>query len=93
MNTMQTVPLRAGLTILLRQSASDESPGQFNWEQNTDTALDLNDAIRIRSAEFWLELGEPDRASKELEALSNHASQHPWGFRVRMQVVSAMSFY
>jgi hypothetical protein len=33
-------------------------------------SLPLNEAIRVKAAEFWLKLGEADEALRELEHLS-----------------------
>jgi hypothetical protein len=49
--------------------------------------LPLADAIRIRSAELWLEVGQPKEALRELQRLSPAAWRHPWAARV-LQVAS-----
>ena len=38
----------------------------------------LSDAVRVRSAEFWLRLGEPKEAMLELQKLPQTAARHPW---------------
>lgn len=53
--------------------------------------LRLAEAIRIQSAEFWLGLGLPDRASRELEQLPTEAAKHPWSLRLHLVVYSALS--
>jgi len=40
--------------------------------------LRLKDAVRVKSAEMWLGLGEPLQASKELAKLTKRAWNHPW---------------
>ncbi len=55
----------------------------------TDTGLALREAIPVRSAEYWMELGYPELAMEELEHLSLRASQHPWPRRVRQQAALA----
>jgi hypothetical protein len=45
--------------------------------------IDLRDALRVRSAEFWLKLGQPAPALLELEQLSRGAQSHPWASEVR----------
>ena len=52
----------------------------------------MNDAMRIKSAEFWLMLGGSDLASREIESLPENPSRHPWALRVRMTVFSTLSF-
>jgi hypothetical protein len=42
----------------------------------------LGDAVKIKSAEFWLELGQPVQALLELQDLPGSASRHPWAIQV-----------
>jgi hypothetical protein len=39
--------------------------------------LILRDALRVRSAEMWLRLGEPSQALLELQKLPKRAQQDP----------------
>ncbi len=43
----------------------------------TNEPLSLSHRLRIKSAEYWLKLGEADQALKELERLPQGASSHP----------------
>jgi hypothetical protein len=45
----------------------------------------FRDALRVRSAEYWLKLGEPYPALLELERLPDRAQSHPWTDCVRRQ--------
>jgi hypothetical protein len=45
--------------------------------------LPINDAIQIRAAEYWLELGEADEALRELEKLP-HTWNHPSAVEFRV---------
>jgi hypothetical protein len=47
-------------------------------------SLPFGDALRIQSAHYWLELGQPDEALRELEALPSRAWLHPLTVRVRL---------
>ena len=47
-------------------------------------SLPLGDALRIQSAHYWLELGQPDEALRELEALPSRAWRHPLTVEVRL---------
>ena len=40
--------------------------------------LPIDDALRVKSAEMWLEVGQIDEALLELDALSPSAWKHPW---------------
>ena len=44
----------------------------------------MGDALRIQSAHYWLELGQPDEALRELEALPSRVWLHPLTVRVRL---------
>jgi hypothetical protein len=43
----------------------------------TDAGLDLEDALAVRAAEYWLLLGEADEAFRELVALSSASWSPP----------------
>jgi len=49
------------------------------------TNLSLTDALRVKSAEMWLRLGEPGSALLELQRLKRRAWKHPWTERVLWQ--------
>lgn len=52
--------------------------------------LELGDAIRIRTAEMWLEVGEPTEALVELQKLTRRAWRHPWAEKVLESANQAM---
>ena len=52
--------------------------------------LSLSDLIQIKSAEYWLILGDPDGAVRELEALSSTSWNHPWAVKVRSDALEVM---
>lgn len=45
-------------------------------------SIALEDAIRIKSAEFYVKLGNPSLALGELERVTRKARRHPWAARV-----------
>jgi hypothetical protein len=47
----------------------------------------LKQALRVKSAEYWLKLGEPAQALMELERLPEQAQKHPWALRVQLSAV------
>ncbi len=49
----------------------------------------FRDALHIKSAEFWLRLGQPAQAQEELQRLSSDARKHPWTNRVLAKVLLA----
>ncbi len=59
---------RSALVALPKASGSNE---------HSSGPLSISDAQRIQSAHHWLDLGEPDSALRELEALPNRAWNHP----------------
>ena len=54
------------------------------------TELSMGHALRIKSAHYWLQLGEVDQALLELGALSTTASNHPLAVKARVAVLQAM---
>ena len=42
-------------------------------DEITDSGLALREAIPVRSAEYWMEMGCPELAVEELETLNAHA--------------------
>ena len=49
----------------------------------------LGDALHLKSAEYWLQLGEPLQAFRELARLSRRATKHPWTADVWLQAFRA----
>lgn len=49
----------------------------------------LGDALHLKSAEYWLQLGEPLQAFRELARLSRRATKHPWTADVWLQALRA----
>lgn len=54
------------------------------------TELSMGHALRIKSAQYWLELGEVDEALLELGALSATAINHPLAVKARVAVLQAV---
>jgi hypothetical protein len=52
--------------------------------------LPLKDAIQIKAAEYWLELGEADLALKELEALPSRIWKCGWALKTRIAAMGAL---
>ncbi|HWX18644.1 MAG TPA: hypothetical protein VN578_01940 [Candidatus Binatia bacterium] len=44
--------------------------------------ITIRDALRIKSAEFWLKLGQPFQALSELQGLTERGREHPWAAKV-----------
>jgi len=61
----------------------------LDLDEPTDSGLPLREAIPVRSAEYWMEMGYPELAMEELETLSERASRHAWPRRVRLQATLA----
>jgi hypothetical protein len=47
----------------------------------------LNEGLRIKSAEYWLKLGQPLPALLELQRLPKRARRRPWAKQVFQDVV------
>lgn len=52
--------------------------------------MKLHCALRVKSAEFWLKLGQPAAALLELQRLPKHAQTHPWATAVWSAVQQAV---
>ncbi len=61
---------------------------RFDLKQSPPT-LPINDAIRIRAAEYWLSLGEADEALRELERLPQ-TWNHPLAIKVRVAALDIL---
>jgi hypothetical protein len=51
--------------------------------------LTLKYAVRVKSAEYWLKLGQPAQAIIELERLPEDAKKHPWAVRTMASAIGA----
>ncbi len=51
--------------------------------------MELTDALRIKSAEFWLKLGELDQALLEIRSLPEQVQKHPSVLRIHLALVRA----
>jgi hypothetical protein len=51
--------------------------------------LRLKDALRVKSADYWLKLGQPDQALAELAALPKSVQRFPWPLKVHLAAVHA----
>jgi hypothetical protein len=52
--------------------------------------LSLPHALRVKSAEYWLRLGEADQAIRELEDLPKTAWDHQAAVKVRVAALDAL---
>ena len=62
--------------------------------ENPGTALkpglSLGNALRVKSAEYWLKLGQPIQALMELENLPENAKTNPWAVKLMVSAVGAV---
>ena len=83
---------RTLLSIRHRQPVSQELPvrhAPIDLDELTDDGLLLREAIPVRSAEFWLQMGYPEMALEELQTLPESARRHPWTRRVSFDATVA----
>ncbi len=57
------------------------------------TRIALKDALRVKSAELWLRLGQPLQALLELEQLPRRARRHPWATEVFISAFETARVY
>jgi hypothetical protein len=53
-------------------------------------SLPIQDSLQIKSAEFWLKLGEADQALRELKALPSRIWTHRWALKTRIAAIGAL---
>ncbi len=51
----------------------------------------LADALHVKSAEYWLQVGEPTQALLELQCLNGRSRRHPWTASVYQLATRALS--
>jgi hypothetical protein len=52
--------------------------------------IGLKEALRIKSAEFWLMLGQPTMALNEIANVPRSTRQHPWVREVLLDAVRSV---
>jgi len=52
--------------------------------------LPTQDSLQIKSAEYWLKLGEADQALRELEALPSRSWKCGWALKTRIAAMGAL---
>ena len=77
---------RKFIALLLRRPQPIPPPRQLELELDelTATGLPLRDALPVKSAEYWLMLGQPHLAEQELQSLPESTRRHPWPLRVQL---------
>ncbi len=58
-------------------------------DQLTATGLPLRAALPVRSAEYWLQFGEPNLALQELASLPDAVRRQDWPMRVELAALHA----
>jgi len=53
--------------------------------------ISLSHALRIKSAEYWLKLGEADQALRELEHLPKSGWNHPYAVKNRIAALGVLT--
>ena len=84
--------LAGRLRLASRRRAAALPPHEqlaLQLDQITEPGLPLRQALPVRSAEYWLQLGQPDIALQELETLPEAVRQHPWHLRVQRAALHA----
>ncbi len=82
------VALELVVAMQRRQCANQGNNCQRAAE--SERPLSLSHQLRIKSAEYWLKLGEADQALKELERLPKGASSHPAALKAVVNALGAL---
>ena len=67
-----------------------ENHMQVPVPDNAQVQLPINDAIKIKAAEYWLKLGEADLALRELENLPTKIWECSWALRTRIAAMGVL---
>ena len=94
MTTIQKLFLRPAQTLchaleLFWSAPTPPLEQAVDYDQPSAEGLPLREAIAVRSAEFWLALGEPRLALRELDSLSELARKNAWVQQVRDHAANA----
>ena len=94
--SVSTLPIHnAGMKLLLRpldllEIIEPDDLMESPRLGNPRPANRLDEAVRIKSAELWLDLGCPEEALRQLEALPSVAWMHPAVIRARVRALKAL---
>jgi hypothetical protein len=58
--------------------------------RRAQTTISLRNAVRLRSAELWLQLGQPMQALSELQRVPWRIRKHPKAMRVCRSIYQAV---
>ena len=72
----------------LKSNAGQDKHGHH---PSTVVRLSLSHAIQVKSAEYWLRLGEADEAVRELESLPQTAWNHPSAVKARVAALEVLA--
>jgi len=61
----------------------------FDGTETVEGRMQLKEALCVKSAEYWLKLGEPAQALTELDALHGSAQTHPWVVKMKVAAIHA----
>jgi hypothetical protein len=65
--------------------SDNQFPAQVHQvpQRRSNEVLPIHDALQIKTAEYWLKLGEADQALRELENLSSNIWKCGWAVTTR----------
>ena len=77
------------------RTADDRTPHagleqELQRENHAFHGILLRDALKLKSAEYWLRLGEADQALQELEGLPEGARSHPSAIKTRLVAIRSL---
>ena len=73
-----------------RFKSPDSRFGTVVRTERTPGEIPLECALKIKSAEFWLKLGDPTQALLEIQDLPEFLQTHPWPLKVRVAATGAI---
>lgn len=87
---MQALKIFVGAPLIGRSAGRSDDGVLSSFPEKDATKQVLEDALRFRSAEYWLKLGHPTEALAELEALSAGARQQVSVLKLQVAAMRAV---
>jgi len=82
--------LREPLNAIEIQPPTDQQKSTTH-QPTIKNQLSIPHAVRVKTAEYWLERGQADQALRELEALPANAWNHPLAVEARVAAIGALN--
>jgi hypothetical protein len=83
--------LREPLNAIEIQAPTNQENSTSQQPSLINNQLSTSHAVRVKSAEYWLERSQADQALRELEALATQAWNHPLAVKARVASIGDLN--